>query len=150
LSTVAGRNTPGPIVVSYGDEQGGQMSNEQPEIGSMVWIDLTVPDAGGVRDFYADVVGWKPSKVDMGGYSDYSMNTPGSGTTITGVCHARGVNQDMPPVWMPYFTVADLDASIARCAEHGGEVVVAPRELGEGRFCVVKDPAGAVAALYQV
>jgi hypothetical protein len=50
---------------------------------------------------------------------------------------------------MPYFTVANLDASIERCAELGGEVVVAPRDLGEGQFCVVKDPAGAVAALYE-
>jgi predicted enzyme related to lactoylglutathione lyase len=115
----------------------------------MVWIDLTVSNADEVRDFYADVVGWKPSEVDMGGYSDYSMNTPESGTTITGVCHAAGINADMPPAWMPYFTVADLDGSIARCTDRGGEVVVAPRSLGEGRFCVVKDPAGAVAALYE-
>lgn len=126
------------------------MSNERPEIGSMVWIDLTVSDAEVVRNFYAEVVGWTTSEVDMGGYSDYEMKTPGSGTTITGVCHAQGVNKDMPPVWMPYFTVADLDASIATCAENGGVVVVPARSLGEGRFCVVKDPAGALSALYEL
>lgn len=126
------------------------MSNEQPEIGSMVWIDLTVPNAGKVRDFYSAVVGWTSEDVDMGGYSDYSMNTPDGGTTITGVCHAKGVNEDMPPAWMPYFVVADLDASIEKCTENGGAIVVGPRSLGEGRFCVVKDPAGAVAALYEV
>ena len=126
------------------------MSTEQPEIGSMVWIDLTVPEAENVRDFYSAVVGWTPSEVDMGGYSDFTMNTPDSGTTITGVCHARGVNEAMPSAWMPYFVVANLDASIARCGDNGGEVVVEPRTLGEGRFCVVRDPAGAVAALYEV
>jgi predicted enzyme related to lactoylglutathione lyase len=126
------------------------MSNQKPEVGSMVWIDLTVEDAATVRDFYASVVGWKTDEVDMGGYADFSMNTPESGTTITGVCHARGVNADMPPAWMPYFTVADLDASIERCNGLGGEVVVGPRTLGEGRFCVVRDPAGAFAALYQL
>jgi len=126
------------------------MSDEKPEVGSMVWIDLTVEDAEAVRDFYGAVVGWTADDVDMGGYADFSMNTPGTGTTITGVCHARGVNADMPPAWMPYFTVADLDASIAQCIEHGGGVVVQPRSLGEGRFCVVKDPAGAVAALYEI
>ena len=125
------------------------MSHEQPENGSMVWIDLTVDDATTVRDFYGAVIGWGFDEVDMGGYSDYSMTTPDSGTTITGVCHARGVNADMPPVWMPYFTVADLDASVAKCTEHGGTVVVPVRSLGEGRFCVVKDPAGAMAALYE-
>lgn len=131
------------------NEKGGSVSNDKPETGSMVWIDLTVENAEAVRDFYSEVVGWTSEEVDMGGYSDYSMNTPDSGTTITGVCHARGVNADMPPAWMPYFTVVDLDASIAKCTENGGEVVVSPRELGEGRFCVVKDPAGAVAALYE-
>lgn len=126
------------------------MSHDKPETGSMVWIDLTVENAEEVRDFYAAMVGWATEEVDMGGYSDFSMNTPESGTTITGVCHARGVNEDMPPAWMPYFVVADLDASIASCGERGGEIVVEPRSLGEGRFCVVKDPAGAVAALYEV
>ena len=125
------------------------MSNEQPEIGSMVWIDLTVPNAEKLRDFYSEVVGWATSEVDMGGYADFSMNTPESGTTITGVCHARGVNKDMPTAWMPYFVVANLDESMTSCTELGGEIVVAPRALGEGRFCVVKDPAGAVAALYE-
>ncbi len=47
-------------------------------------------------------------------------------------------------------TMADLDASIEKCTENGGAIVVGPRSLGEGRFCVVKDPAGAVAALYEV
>ena len=126
------------------------MSQERPEAGALVWIDLTVPSADGVRDFYESVIGWTSDEVDMGGYSDYSMNAPGSGTTIAGVCHARGVNADLPPVWMPYFVVDDLDSSIERCTELGGEIVVAPRSLGEGRFCVVRDPAGAVSALYQV
>jgi predicted enzyme related to lactoylglutathione lyase len=131
-------------------KKGGSVSYEKPETGSMVWIDLTVNDAETVRDFYTAVVGWTTEEVDMGGYSDFSMTTPDGGTTITGVCHARGVNADMPPAWMPYFTVADLDASIERCTVLGGEVVVGPRTLGEGRFCVVKDPAGAVAALVEI
>jgi predicted enzyme related to lactoylglutathione lyase len=124
------------------------MSSNNPERGSMVWIDLTVEDAERVRDFYSAVVGWTPAEVDMGGYSDYSMSTPESGTTITGICHARGVNAEMPPVWMPYFVVANLDTSIAACIENGGVVVVEPRELGEGRFAVIKDPAGAMSALF--
>jgi predicted enzyme related to lactoylglutathione lyase len=115
----------------------------------MVWIDLTVTDAAPVRDFYAEVVGWETAEVDMGGYADYSMNAPRSGATITGVCHARGVNHGLPPSWLPYFVVADLDASMASCVDRGGEIVVSERVLGEGRFCVIRDPAGAVAALFE-
>ena len=32
------------------------------QIGSVVWRDLTVPDAAPVRDFYAQVVGWDPER----------------------------------------------------------------------------------------
>jgi predicted enzyme related to lactoylglutathione lyase len=126
------------------------MNDERPQPGSMMWIDLTVDHAEEVRDFYSEVVGWTSSELDMGGYADYSMNAPDSGATITGICHARGGNADMPPTWMPYFVVADLDVGIAKCNECGGDVVVEPRPLGDGRFCVVRDPAGAMAALYEV
>lgn len=42
-----------------------------------------------------------------------------------------------------------LDASAAACVEKGGAVIVSPRELAGGRFCVIRDPAGSAAALYQ-
>jgi predicted enzyme related to lactoylglutathione lyase len=126
------------------------MTQDTPEVGAPVWIDLTVPNAEEMRDFYTAVVGWAVGEVDMGGYADFSMVTPDRGTTVAGVCHARGVNADLPPVWLPYFTVADLDASVRQATERGGVIIVAPRSLGDGRFCVVKDPAGAVAALYEV
>ncbi len=118
-------------------------------IGSIGWVDLTVPDADRVRDFYREVVGWQAVEFDMGGYSDYGMNLPDSGKTVAGVCWARGANAGPPPLWMIYLTVADLDASLVRCRELGGEVLGSPRNVGEGRFAVVRDPAGAVSALYQ-
>lgn len=45
--------------------------------------------------------------------------------------------------------MADLDASLTECSRRGGVVVAGPRDLGGGRFAVIRDPAGAVAALYQ-
>ena len=96
----------------------------------------------------AAVVGWKPSEVKMGDYADYSMNEPASGSTVAGVCHARGENANLPPVWLIYITVANLDESIARCRKLGGTVLSGPRDMGSyGRLAVIKDPAGAVAAL---
>lgn len=124
------------------------MSQTKPSVGSIGWIDLTVPNADQVRDFYAQVAGWKPEPVDMGEYSDYNM-TSLDGTPTAGVCHARGGNASMPPQWIIYIVVEDLDASLARCAEMGGKVIVPARSMGEARYCVIEDPAGAVAALYQ-
>ncbi len=126
------------------------MSDAQSsEIGAIGWVDLTVENAGELRDFYRDVVGWSDSALDMGGYSDFVMSLPASGTAVAGVCHARGPNAALPPQWLIYVTVADLEESMRRCAERGGEVI-AERSVGsQGRFCVIRDPAGAVAALYE-
>lgn len=120
------------------------------EIGSIGWIDLTVPDAEGVRDFYAAVTGWKPEPVDMGAYSDFNMTAPGTGEPKAGVCHARGANKDIPPVWMIYITVSDLDQSLATCRAGGGKVLGGPRTMaGMGRYAFIRDPAGAVSGLFE-
>jgi predicted enzyme related to lactoylglutathione lyase len=121
----------------------------KPSAGKIGWVDLTVEDAATVRGFYEAVVGFESSPVDMGGYSDFNMLAQGSTEPVAGVCHARGSNADLPPAWMVYFTVEDIAASAARCEELGGDLVVPPRGLGGGRYCVVRDPAGAVCALYQ-
>ena len=119
------------------------------EVGTINWTDLTVPNAEAVRDFYSKVVGWQPEPVAMGDYSDYNMNSPESGKPIAGVCHARGANANLPAQWMIYITVANLDESIAQCRAHGGKVLVGPKGMGgKARYCVIQDPAGAVAALY--
>ena len=121
-----------------------------PEPGSITWIDLTVEGAERVRDFYKEVVGWNSEPVNMGGYSDYTMTAPQSGTPSAGICHARGVNKDLPPYWLIYITVHDMDRSTKQCLELGGKVLVGPKGMGGiGRYCVIQDPAGAVAALLE-
>ena len=123
---------------------------ETPKLGTIGWVDLTVADAERVREFYAAVAGWTPAPVPMGGYDDYSMVAAGTGEPAAGVCHARGGNAGLPPQWLIYITVADVHASAARCQELGGRVLVGPKEVGGyGRYCVIQDPAGAVAGLFE-
>lgn len=124
--------------------------NNKIEIGSVTWNDLTVPNAEEVRNFYNKVVGWKHEAVEMGGYSDFSMLTPIEGKPVAGVCHAKGVNAGLPPQWLIYITVEDIDVSIKNCTELGGSVIAGPKKMGEqGKYCVIKDPAGAAVALFQ-
>lgn len=118
-------------------------------IGSIGWCDLTVPGADTVRDFYRDVVGWTTTEIDMGGYADYVMNQPADAAATTGVCWARGVNAGLPPVWLVYFVVASLDKSIAEVKKRGGTVLREPSSAGSGSMAVIRDPAGAVCALYE-
>lgn len=53
----------------------------------------------------------------MGGYSDFNMMPEGPDMPVAGICHARGTNAALPPQWLRYIVVADLDASVQRCTE---------------------------------
>jgi len=123
--------------------------SDTTQVGKIGWIDITVDDAAGLRDFYKEVVGWDCDGVSMGDYDDFSMLMPESREAVAGICHARGSNADLSGGWLIYIVVADVDASAASCEQRGGEVLVAPRGLAGGRFCVIRDPSGATAALYQ-
>ena len=121
-----------------------------PVVGGISWVDLTVENASATKDFYREVVGWTVTEVEMGGYSDYCMNEPQTGKTVAGICHARGPNTKLPAAWLIYLTVKNLDQSVAKCIELGGEVISEPRGYGgQGRFCVIRDLAGAAVALFE-
>ncbi len=125
------------------------MSNT-PEPGSIGWMDLTVEHAEQIRDFYAQVTGWKTEDHSMGEYSDYVMKTPESDTPVAGICHARGQNANLPPQWLMYVQVVDLDLSLKSCLDLGGTVISSARSMGDfGTMAVIQDPAGAVLALIQ-
>jgi len=123
--------------------------SDSNSVGKIGWIDMTTKDAPGVRNFYKSVVGWETEEIDMGGYSDYVMKMPASGEGVSGVCHARGSNADQPSGWLIYIVVADLGESVTACQANGGRIVVEPRDLAGGQFCVIEDPGGSIAALYQ-
>ena len=120
---------------------------EKPGLGSIVWQDLTVPNAPEVRDFYCQVVGWTYTDHDMGDYADFNINLPETGQTVAGICHAQGLNANVPPQWLVYIAVNDVAQSAQRCLDLGGRVLDGPRSMGDQTFCVIQDPAGAVAAL---
>jgi predicted enzyme related to lactoylglutathione lyase len=122
---------------------------DKNDIGKIGWFDLTVADAPAIRDFYSKVAGWKPENVSMGEYDDFNMTMPETDEPAAGICHARGENAELPSQWLIYITVADVDESAEACRDNGGTVIVGPKSMGGGKFCVIQDPNGSVAALYQ-
>ncbi len=120
------------------------------ELGKIGWIDLTIDDATVIREFYEQVTGWTSSGVDMDGYQDYCMHPNETADPVAGICHRRGPNSEIPPQWMIYINVSDLDESIEKCKTLGGKVICGKRSFGGyGSTCVIQDPAGAVAALFE-
>ncbi len=139
----------------------GEHEETTTPYGRIAWHDLTVPDAEAVRDFYQAVVGWKSDAVSMGDYDDFTMIAPvrsantdasassgGGGEAVAGICHARGANADLPAQWLLYVTVADVGQSAQACVSRGGTLLTPIKAIGDAHFCVIRDPAGAVCALY--
>lgn len=131
------------------------------KLGELAWMDLTVPNAEQVKEFYQKVLGWQSDAVSMSAgnenYEDYTMiaTKPESGEDatdsqfVTGVCHAKGANKDMPAVWLPYFLVADIDIAASTVQATKGELITEIKSMGDDKYVVIKDPAGAQCVLYQ-
>lgn len=111
-------------------------------VGSIISADLTVPEAEQVRDFYQAVIGWQVEDFEMGGYNDYLLKTADGQQPVGGVCHARGDNQGLPPVWLVYVSVADLEQSAKTCVDLGGKILTR-----NDQYAVIQDPAGAILAI---
>jgi hypothetical protein len=143
-----------PIVAADTLPQSAPAESADPApIGRIAWLDLTIPAATETRDFYRQVVGWSVQEVEMEDngeqYADYTM-LDANGNPAAGVCHARGMNRDLPPVWMLYLPVGDLAESLRRVAEEGGEVVKAVQGEGDAYvYAAVRDPVGVYLALLQ-
>jgi predicted enzyme related to lactoylglutathione lyase len=120
-----------------------------PLPGSIGWIDLTVADAPRISDFYHQVAGWSVSHVAMGDYDDFNM-LDADGAPVAGICHAQGFNAGLPSHWLMYITVTDIETSVERARELGGEILRDVTGMGAmGRYAVIRDPADAVFALFE-
>jgi uncharacterized protein len=144
-----------PVVPAEAIPPGDGAASPDPAapVGRIAWLDLAVSNAAATRDFYRKVVEWSVQNVEMedGGetYADYNMLGE-DGSPAAGVCHARGVNADLPPVWMIYLPVGDLAESLRRVQDEGGEIIKEmPGEDGEYAYVAVRDPVGAYVALLQ-
>lgn len=123
------------------------MWNQQP--GGISWVDLTVENASELKDFYCKVLGFNASSISMSEYEDFVIQSPSDPDLQFGICHAKGVNQDLPPQWLIYFNVKDIDLAVKACIDAGGEVIRAKQTFDHYSLAVVKDPAGAGFALVE-
>jgi len=114
------------------------------EPGGIVWSELATRDSDRAHQFYTDVMGWSWQDVDTGGGPRYQTFAV-EGRDVGG-CLQMDASwpEAIPSHWMPYFAVADTDASILTAEAAGGVVSVPATDSPHGRFAVLLDPQGAV------
>ncbi len=113
--------------------------------GSFVWAELATPDPAAAKAFYGEMFGWKPvdNPMPMGVYTIFQVD----GNDAAAMYQAP---EGMPPNWGVYFSTSDLEASSAKAAALGGQIVTGPMDVGDpGRMTVAKDPLGVHFTLWQ-
>ncbi len=114
--------------------------------GMFSWSELMTNDAEAAKRFYAQVFGWQYTEFPMEGMS-YSV-IKANGQEIGGIMPVPPQAAGTPPHWGVYVTVDDVDASVKKAEELGAAVMVPPTDIPDvGRFCVFRDPQGAVLSM---
>jgi uncharacterized protein len=111
---------------------------------SFVWYELLTSDPGAAAKFYGAVLGWTAADAGQPGmdYRIFSVNE----VAVAGLMALPpgAVKSGMPPSWLGYVSVADVDQSVARVVAAGGALHMAAVDVPNvGRFAMVADPQGA-------
>ncbi len=115
--------------------------------GFFAWCEVNTTDAARARDFYAQLLEATYSETPNPATTYYVLDK--GGHNIAGILQMTKEWAGIPPHWMPYFQVDDIDGAVARAKEHGGTVAVGPFDTPYGRIAVVGDPAMAYFSLMQ-
>ncbi len=125
------------------------MSNGMPKHGIFCWNELMTWDAAKATEFYTRLLGWKAEDSGMPGMK-YTILKAGDTQAGGLMAMPPNVPKEVPSHWMAYITVDDIDACAKRVGELGGEVFHGPQDIPNlGRFCILKDPTGAVVSLME-
>ena len=114
--------------------------------GAFCWADLVTADPARAKQFYSGLFGWQivTGEHDTSGY----LHIKNGEKFIGGIPPARGPK--MPPHWMSYFCVNDVDSAASKAQGLGAKVYAPPMTIeGAGRMAVLADPQGAVFALFK-
>ena len=141
--------------------KGAQIVNEA---GSLNFNNLNTRDPEGARSFYGAVFGWRALELGGGvgmwmlpGYGDFlerrdpglrqrmaDSHAPAGFEDVVATLNPVADDQtDVPAHWSVTFAVNSADATAARAAELGGQVVVPPFDAPWVRMTVITDPQGA-------
>jgi uncharacterized protein len=112
------------------------------QVGALVWNELATTDMDAATSFYGELFGWT--------FTPFEQAVPYSVITNHGRSNGGIVvpEDPVPPCWLPYFGVEDLDASSAAVDRLGGRKHLGPIELPMAHIALVADPQGAAFFLY--
>ena len=118
------------------------------EPGCFSWNELATRDAKAASGFFSQLLGWEFEKAPDSPTEYYMITNQGSQNG--GMVIMDDAWAEVPPHWVPYFTVNDTDGTIEKLQRLGGQVRVPPVDIPVGRFAVVADNQGATFSIIKM
>ncbi len=126
------------------------MNDAPRKAGFVSWHELNTTDYQAAWKFYSELFGWKnTSSMDMGPeLGAYWMFGLDSQNTMGGMSNVAKQHK-MPPHWLYYVSVDDIDATMASIKQNGGKILNGPMEVpGGDKIAQFMDPQGAMFAIH--
>jgi predicted enzyme related to lactoylglutathione lyase/uncharacterized protein YndB with AHSA1/START domain len=115
-------------------------------VGEFCWNELLTSNEAGATKFYSAVFGWQAA--DFPGANMKYTIWKQQGKGIGGLM--KRPMESIPPNWLPYVTVTNVDATAKKAGEAGGKVTMPPFDVPTvGRIAVIQDPQGAALGIIQ-
>ncbi|MFE6409478.1 VOC family protein [Streptomyces sp. NPDC057837] len=112
--------------------------------GALGWVELFTRDPERAVAFYTRVFGWTVAAGER--YTQWGVGGADFGGMVT---MDEKFPPEVPAHWLPYFAVADVDATTAVVQRHG-TVLMVPTSVPDGpRIAVLRDPQGAMFGVYR-
>ena len=119
---------------------------------TFVWYECATTDAAAAKGFYGELFGWNVVDVAMPGDMEghYTLLKIGE-DDIAGLYQMSGPQfEGVPPHWMTYVKVNDVDETTSRADSLEGKTVVPAMDVpGIGRMAVLEDPTGAKFSIFK-
>ncbi len=118
--------------------------------GSFCWPEVATTDLRKAKAFYAGLFGWTPVDVPSAGGTYTLLQLRGLDVAALRALSEPEKAQGIPSHVLTYVSTASADASAAKASDLGGAVLAGPFDVeGVGRMAVIRDPGGAVFALWE-
>jgi len=118
------------------------MADPMQTHGMFSWSELYAGNGDAMKRFYTAVLGWTFDDMPMpdGAYPVIKAGDSGIGGVVPAGNGVKG--------WLPYVTVDDVEAAVAKATKSGGKVISPAMDIPTvGRIATLADPEGSVFAV---
>ena len=125
----------------------GMSFASEPLLGKVIWYDLITEDLDSSRTFYAGLLGWTFEESSGSRGENYLVARNGD-VVVAGLLGIDAPDDaENYSRWLPYISVDNVDAALARSTAAGATVAATARNVSFGRVAAIVDPQGAVIGL---